>query len=122
VILVSVLSIGNPATSRTLTALAGYGYALRFLMYVHREGRPLVSLFIVLAYIDLSSSSTTIFNWLLSLGGLSALFTWASTCFAHIKFRRTWTARGHTVEKLPFSAAFGEWGSSSAPLSVVFNN
>ena len=70
VILVSVLSIGNSATfatSRTLTALAGYGYALRFLMYADHEGRPLVSLFIVLvfgcpAYIDLSTSSTTIFN------------------------------------------------------------
>ena len=63
-ILISILSIGNSATfatSHTLTALAGYGHALRFLMYVDHEGRPLVSLFIVLAfdclaYIDLSSS------------------------------------------------------------------
>ena len=119
VILVSVLSVGNSATfatSRTLTALASYGYAPRFLMYVDREGRPLISLFIVLvfgclAYIDLSSSSTTIFNWLLSLGGLSVLFTWASICFAHVRFRHAWKAQGHTVEELPFRAAFGEWGS-----------
>ena len=30
------------ATSRTLTALIGYGYALHFLMYVDRERRPLI--------------------------------------------------------------------------------
>jgi len=119
VILISVLSVGNSstfATSRTLTALAGYGYAPRFFMYVDREGRPLVSLIIVLvfgclAYIDLSSSSTTVFNWLLSLGGLSALFSWGSICFAHIRFRHAWKAQGHTVEELPFKAALGEWGS-----------
>lgn len=119
VILVSVLSVGNSATfatSRTLTALAGYGQAPRFLMYIDREGRPLVSLVIVLvfgclAYIDLSSSSSTVFNWLLSLGGLSVLFTWASICFAHIRFRHAWKAQGHTIEELPFRAAFGEWGS-----------
>jgi len=119
VILISVLSVGNSstfATSRTLTALAGHGYAPRFFMYVDREGRPLVSLIIVLvfgclAYIDLSSSSTTVFDWLLSLGGLSSLFSWGSICFAHIRFRHAWRAQGHTVEELPFKAAFGEWGS-----------
>lgn len=119
VILIAVLSVGNSATfatSRTLTALANYGQAPRFLSYVDREGRPLVSLLICLAfgclaYIDLSSSSSTVFNWLLALGGLSVIFTWASVCFAHIRFRHAWKAQGHTVEELPFRAPFGELGS-----------
>ncbi|KAG8878975.1 glyceraldehyde-3-phosphate dehydrogenase 1 [Tulasnella sp. 332] len=119
VILISVLSVGNSATfatSRTLTALAGYRQAPKFLMYVDREGRPLFSLLIVivfgcLGYINLSSSSSTVFNWLLAIGGLSVLFTWASICFAHIRFRQAWKAQGHTVEELPFRAAFGVWGS-----------
>ena len=29
----------------------------------------------------------------------------------HIRLRHAWKAQGHTVEELPFSAAFGEWGS-----------
>lgn len=119
VILVSVLSVGNSATfatSRTLSALASYGQAPRFLSYVDRQGRPLIALLIVLvfgciAYINLSSSSTTVFNWLLSIGGLSVIFTWGSICFAHIRFRQAWKAQGHTVEELPFKAAFGIWGS-----------
>jgi len=119
VILISVLSVGNSATfatSRTLSALAAYGQAPRFLMYVDREGRPLFGLIVVLlfgclAYIDLSSSSSTVFDWLLALGGLAALFTWASICFAHIRFRKAWKLSGRTVEELPFRSAAGVWGS-----------
>lgn len=119
VILIAVLSVGNSstfATSRTLTALAGYGQAPRFLMYIDREGRPLVSLLIVLifgciAYINLSSSSATVFNWLYAISALSVIFTWGSICFAHIRFRQAWKAQGHTVEELPFKAPFGVWGS-----------
>jgi len=119
VILVSVLSVGNSAvfaTSRTLTALASYGQAPKIFGYVDREGRPLMSIALVLlfgliAYVGLSSSSTTVFNWLLALGGLSAVFTWASVCLAHIRFRQVWAYHGRTVEELPFRAAFGVAGS-----------
>jgi len=119
VILVSVLSVGNSAvfaTSRTLTALAVVGQAPRWFGYIDREGRPLVSIALVLllgciAYIQLSSSATTVFNWLLAIGGLAALFTWASICYAHIRFRQVWLARGRTLEELPFKAALGTLGS-----------
>ena len=119
VILVSVLSVGNSAvfaTSRTITALASYRQAPQVFAYIDREGRPLVSILLVLvfgllAYIQLSSSATTVFNWLLALGGLSALFTWGSVCLAHIRFRQVWKHQGRTVEELPFSAALGVWGS-----------
>jgi len=119
VILVSVLSVGNSAvfaTSRTLTALAAYKQAPPIFAYIDREGRPLVSIFLVLifgfiAYVGLSSSYTTVFNWLLALGGLSALFTWASVCLAHLRFRQAWAHNGRTVEELPFKAALGVWGS-----------
>lgn len=119
VILVAVLSVGNSstfATSRTLTALAGYGQAPRFLMYIDREGRPLISLLIVLvfgclAYINLSSDSSTVFDWLYAISGLSVIFTWGSICFAHIRFRQAWKAQGHTVEELPFKAPLGVYGS-----------
>ncbi|KAF3483736.1 amino-acid permease inda1 [Arthroderma uncinatum] len=119
VILVSVLSIGNSGVyggSRTLTALAEQGYAPRIFNYVDRAGRPLVStvamiLVSFLAYINISASGEEIFAWLLALSGLASLFTWGSICLAHIRFRAAWKYHGHSLDEIPFKAAFGVWGS-----------
>ncbi|KAK2861249.1 hypothetical protein FQN49_004394 [Arthroderma sp. PD_2] len=119
VILVSVLSIGNSGVyggSRTLTAMAEQGYAPKIFNYVDRAGRPLVStiamvLVSFLAYINISASGEEIFAWLLALSGLASLFTWGSICLAHIRFRAAWKSQGHTLDEIPFKAAFGVWGS-----------
>ncbi|KAF2227529.1 amino-acid permease inda1 [Elsinoe ampelina] len=119
VILLSVVSIGLSGVygaSRTLTALAEQGYAPKVFTYVDRAGRPLWSTVVILAcgclaYITLASTGVVVFNWLVSLSGLAALFTWGSICLAHIRFRQAWAAQGHTVDELPFKALFGVWGS-----------
>jgi yeast amino acid transporter len=119
VILVSVLSIGVSSVyggSRTLTALAQQGYAPKIFTYVDRSGRPLFSvgvvlLFGVLAYVNLSTSGTTVFTWLQALSGLAALFTWGSICLAHIRFRTAWKYHGHTLDEIPFKAIGGVYGS-----------
>lgn len=119
VILVSVMSIGNSGVyggSRTLTALAEQGYAPRFFAYVDRAGRPLFSTLTIIAfgflgYMNLAATGEEIFNWLLSLSGLAALFTWGSICLAHIRFRRAWAHHGHTPDEIPFRAIGGVWGS-----------
>ncbi|EGE01440.1 amino-acid permease inda1 [Trichophyton equinum CBS 127.97] len=119
VILVSVLSIGNSGVyggSRTLTALAEQGYAPKMFRYVDRAGRPLVStvamiLVSFLAYINITASGEEIFGWLLALSGLASLFTWGSICYSHIRFRAAWKLQGHTLDEIPFKAAFGVWGS-----------
>jgi len=88
VILFSVISIGLSGVyggSRTLTALAEQGYAPKFFSYIDRAGRPLWStLFILafslLAYVNLAAAGPTVFDWLLALSGLAALFTWGSIC------------------------------------------
>merc|ERR1712014_332805 len=102
--------------SRTLTALAEQGYAPPIFKYVDRAGRPLYSTIAIIAfgpiaYIALASSAVTVFNWLLALSGLAALFTWGSICLAHIRFRNAWAYHGHTTDELPFQAAFGVYGS-----------
>jgi amino acid transporter len=56
-------------------------------------------------------SEAICFNWLLALSGLSSLFTWASICYAHIRFRHAWKLQGHTLEELPFCASGGVIGS-----------
>jgi amino acid transporter len=84
VILISVLSVGNSSTygsTRTIAALAEIGQAPKIFAYIDKKGRPLVALVLALgmgclAYINIASVGTTVFNWLLALSGLSAFFTW----------------------------------------------
>lgn len=119
VILVSVISIGNSGVyggSRTLTALAEQGYAPKIFAYVDRAGRPLVSTITIiacgaLAYINVDAAGVDVFNWLLALSGLAALFTWGSICYAHIRFRAAWKHHGRTLDEIPFKALFGVTGS-----------
>lgn len=119
IILVSVLSIGVSAVyggSRTLTALAQQGYAPKLFTYVDRSGRPLPSVAVIilfgfLGYINLDSKGPIIFDWLLALSGLAALFTWGSICVSHIRFRKAWAYQGHSLDEIPFQAVGGVYGS-----------
>ncbi|OIW27790.1 amino-acid permease inda1 [Coniochaeta ligniaria NRRL 30616] len=120
VIMISVISIGLSGIyggSRTLTAMAEQGYAPRIFSYVDRAGRPLYSTIIVLAIGLLAFAGTDpvsgqeLFDWLLSISGLAALFTWGSICLAHIRFRMAWARQGHTLDEIPFKAALGVVGS-----------
>lgn len=127
VIMFSVVSIGLSGVyggSRTLTALAEQGYAPSFFTYIDRAGRPLWStIFIIawspLAFMTLSTGGSIAFDWLQSLSGLAALFTWGSICFAHIRFRAAWKYHGHTLDEIPFQAIFGVWGSWIGLILIV---
>jgi len=120
IIMISVISIGLSGVyggSRTLTALAEQGYAPKIFGYVDRAGRPLYSTILVLAIGFLAfagvepEAGSKLFDWLLSISGLAALFTWGSICLAHIRFRMAWKRQGHTLDEIPFKAAFGVIGS-----------
>lgn len=119
VIVVSVMSIGVSGVyggSRTLTAMSQLGYAPKIFTYIDRAGRPTFSVGIILvcgllAYINLSADGAMVFNWLLALSGLAALFTWGSICLAHIRFRKAWAYHGHTLDEIPFRAIGGVYGS-----------
>ncbi|KAE8444365.1 hypothetical protein EG329_000565 [Mollisiaceae sp. DMI_Dod_QoI] len=119
VILISVMSVANSCTfgsTRTMQALAANGMGPKLFAYVDKKGRPLSVvvlqlLFGCLAFINLAPNGGDIFTWLLSLSGLSILFIYGSIALAHIRFRAAWAANGHTVDELPYKAAFGVWGS-----------
>lgn len=120
VIMLSVVSIGLSGVyggSRTLTAMAEQGYAPKFFDKIDRAGRPLHSniLILILGGVAYGGSSPTsgpeMFDWLLGLSGLAALFTWGSICFAHIRFRAAWKRQGHTLDEIPFKHALGVYGS-----------
>lgn len=67
--------------------------------------------FAPLAYVNLDADGPTVFDWLLALSGLAALFTWGSICLAHIRFRTAWARQGHTLDEIPFRALGGVYGS-----------
>lgn len=120
VIMLSVVSIGLSGVyggSRTLTAMAEQGYAPKIFAFVDRAGRPLYSTIVILAVGCLAFAGTEpksgqqLFDWLLAISGLAALFTWGSICLAHIRFRMAWRRQGHTLDEIPFKAALGVVGS-----------
>lgn len=119
VILISVLSVGNSSvfgSSRTLAALADQGQAPRILGYIDRKGRPLVAICIAfafgfIAYASDSSAEGDILAWMIGVSSLSALFSWGSICFAHIRFRKAWLSQGHNLNELAFRSQPGVIGS-----------
>ncbi|KAI1079418.1 amino acid permease [Whalleya microplaca] len=119
VILIAVLSVGNSSvfgSSRTLAALADQNQAPKILAYVDRRGRPLVSIVIassmgLIAYIADSDAQGVVLDWLVAISGLSSIFTWSSICLAHIRFRRAWAGRGHSLRELAFKSQCGVQGS-----------
>ncbi|EEB09681.1 general amino acid permease GAP1 [Schizosaccharomyces japonicus yFS275] len=118
VILLSTLSVGSSctyATSRVMQGLSVNGHLPRFLMYVDAKGRPVYCMLVTLlagciAYVGCSSSSTTVFNWLLSLAGLSCFFSWGTICFSHIRFRQAYKRQKRSFY-VPYRAPLGELGS-----------
>lgn len=126
VIMIAVLSVGNSSiygSSRTMAALAEQGQAPKILAYIDRQGRPLVSISIasvigLLAFLAGTSKQDDAFTWMLALSGLSAVFTWASICFAHIRFRKGWAVQGHSLAELAFKSQPGVIGSW---IGFIFN-
>ncbi|KAL2021904.1 hypothetical protein VTK56DRAFT_6499 [Thermocarpiscus australiensis] len=119
VILVSVISVGNSSvfgSSRTLAALAELGQAPRIFTYVDRRGRPLAAILAaasvgLLAYLVNVEAHGRVFDWLLAVSALSSIFTWASTCLAHIRLRRAWAYRSRSLDDMAFRAQGGVLGS-----------
>ncbi|KAH8788145.1 amino-acid permease inda1 [Diaporthe sp. PMI_573] len=119
IVVISVMSIGVSGVyggSRTLTALAQFGYAPKIFTYMDRAGRPTFSVGLILVcgllgFINLDAQGEVVFDWLVALSGLAALFTWGSICLAHIRFRKAWAYHGHTLDEIPFRAIGGVYGS-----------
>ncbi|KAI0526113.1 putative amino acid permease [Xylaria bambusicola] len=119
VILISVISVGNSSvfgSSRTLAALADQNQAPRILSYVDRKGRPLVAIIVsssvgLLSYLADLKQEGEVLDWLVAISGLSSIFTWASICLAHIRFRQAWAYKGHKVSELAFHSQVGVLGS-----------
>ncbi|KAK5071161.1 hypothetical protein LTR64_007665 [Lithohypha guttulata] len=127
VITIAVLSVANSATyasTRTLQAMALEKMAPKVLGLVDKKGRPIPTIILqlgfgLLAFVNENKKAGgQLFTWLLALSGLANFFVYGSICVSHIRFRQAWAHNGHSVDELPYKAAFGVYGSY---LGVLLN-
>lgn len=117
VILLSVLSVANAsvfASTRPLVTMAEAGHAPKIFMYVDKKGRPLVALiftfiFGLICFVSSSPKQADVFNWLLALSGLAAIFTWMSISIAHLRVLYACKVQNISKEDFPFLALGGFW-------------
>lgn len=119
VILIAVVSVANSAmysSSRTLHALAEQGFAPSYFAKLDSQGRPFRCLVVsgvfgLLSFIAEYKDQESVFVWLLSISGLSTIFTWTMICVAHLRFRAAMKDQNHSLEELGHRAWSGTYGS-----------
>lgn len=119
VILLSVTSVGSSAlysASRTLQSLAEQGFAPKYFNYIDKTGRPLRALIAcsivgLFSFIAAYDKEETVFAYLLSISGLSQIFTWMVICISHVRFRQALKFNNISVDSLGYVASTGVWGS-----------
>ncbi|OBT63123.1 hypothetical protein VE03_07469 [Pseudogymnoascus sp. 23342-1-I1] len=117
VLLFVVLSAANSnvySGSRILVGLAHDGSAPRFFTRASARGVPyyaviFTSLFGFLAFLNLSSGASTVFEWLLNISAVAGFITWASIGASHICFMRALKAQGVSRDTLPYRAPWQPW-------------
>lgn len=118
-ILLFVFSAANSdmyIASRTLFGLAREGKAPAIFARTDRRGVPiyalgLAALFALLAFMNVSSDSKTVFGYFVNLVTIFGLLTWISILVAHIYFVRARRAQNVPDTALAYKAPFGIWGS-----------
>ncbi|KAI1300690.1 hypothetical protein EDD11_006052 [Mortierella claussenii] len=112
VLLTAVLSAGQSsfyASTRTLMAMGREGKMPAVFGRVNSRGVPLYSLAFVtliacIAFVADVVGTGVVFTWLVNLTGMSALLTWMSISFIHLRFRAAFKAQGRSLSELPYLA------------------
>lgn len=113
-VLMSAFSAGNSyvyCASRSLYGLALEGKAPRFLRICTRTGVPIYCVLVVLAigllsFLQLSSQTSVVLNWFVSLVTASQLMNFSVTCGTYLAFYRALKAHGIDRKTLPYQAWF----------------
>lgn len=118
VILTSAASAGNSffyAGSRTLYSLAKRGLAPRLFTRVNRFGVPIYCVFVVfavgcLAYLNVSSSSSQVFQWFSNITTISGYISWITAAFAYTRWRKAIAFQG-LEDRVPYKTRFQPYGA-----------
>ncbi|KKA30061.1 hypothetical protein TD95_003585 [Thielaviopsis punctulata] len=116
VLLTAVLSAANSnvySGSRILVGLAEQGQApaifARSWNGVPRAGVLFTGAVGLLAYMNLSSAGSNVFNWLLNIVAIAGLITWSCITMCHIRFIQILKHRGISRDTLPYKAPCQPW-------------
>jgi amino acid transporter len=121
-ILLFVFSAANSdlyIATRTIYGLAREGKAPRIFSRTDRRGVPVFALaisalFALLAYMNVSSDSKTVFKYFVNLVTIFGLLTWISILVTHIYFVRARRAQNVPNSELAYVAPLGIYGSYGA--------
>jgi amino acid transporter len=125
-IIISAWSSGNSflfLSSRSLYALALSGNAPRIFKTCTKSGVPYYavacsSLFCVLAYLNVGSSSAVVFNWFVNLTNTSGFISWICCGIIYLRFRKAREAQN--ITDLPYLSPVGKWGAWCVIVSFSF--
>ncbi|OAX44602.1 dicarboxylic amino acid permease [Rhizopogon vinicolor AM-OR11-026] len=103
--------------SRTLYGLAVEGKAPSIFTKVDKRGLPwvavlVVSIFTTLTFLNVKSSSATVFAYGVNLLSAFGAITWMTIAYSHIRFMQALKAQGVSRNSLPYRAPcqpFGSW-------------
>lgn len=126
-ILVFVFSASNSdlyIASRTIYGLALEGKAPKFLAKTDRRGVPIYALglsscFALLAYMNVSTDSTTVFGYFVNLTTIFGILTWISILVTHIHFIKARRAQGIADADMAYVSPFGITGSYCALVGCI---
>ena len=131
VLLFVVLSAANSnvySGSRILVGLADDGSAPSILKRTTKKGVPIYAVlftaaFGFLAFLNLSASAATVFDWLLNITSVAGFITWANISLSHIGFQRALKGRNVSRDVLPYKALwqpFFSWYGFFFSVLIIF--
>lgn len=130
-ILIFVFSAGISdlyISSRTLYGLAQDGKAFRFLAKTDKRGVPvpalaISALFSLLAFMNVSSDSKTVFNYFINCITVFGLIVWVCILLSHIYFVRARQVQQIAPEHIRYKAPlgiYGSWGALAFCVLIAF--
>ncbi|KAG0053703.1 hypothetical protein BGZ83_000587 [Gryganskiella cystojenkinii] len=108
-VLTSAWSAGNSflySGSRVLYSMSLNGQAPKWFSVTNRRGVPYVAvlftwLFAMLAYLNVSNTGATVFNWFVSISTISGFVAWIVVMITYLRFRRA-MEYNNLLDSLPY--------------------
>ena len=119
IILCSAWSAGNVYMylgSRSIHSMALAGNAPKIFAKTNRWKVPIWSVtscavVALLAFLNVSSSAGTVFNWLVNMINMAAFFSWGLVSWAYLRFRKALSAQGVDRATLSYVSICGKPGA-----------
>ncbi|KAL6238018.1 hypothetical protein BDW75DRAFT_237715 [Aspergillus navahoensis] len=111
-------------SSRSLYGLAKDGQAPKLLAKTLKNGVPAWSvgaaaLFFLLGYMNAAKSTSTVFDYFVSLATIFALLNWLSILLSYLNFRRGLNVQGISLTATSYSAILQPYGAYYAMLITI---